>query len=85
MSFPNKIPNKELDTELFRHLLPQHSAVMAWRAALDLRTKIYPGMSDQEIIEQVKDMSANELFQLRMAKRPATVARVVARLEEATL
>jgi len=82
MSFPNKIPKEELDTELFCHLLPVHSAVMAWRTAVDLREKVYPKMSDQEIIEQVKDMSADELFQLRMAIRPATVvARVIARLE----
>lgn len=82
MGFPNKIPKEEFNTELFRHLLPMHSAVMAWRTAVDLREKVYPGMSDQEIIEQVKQMSANELFQLRMAKKPAAVvARVIAMLE----
>lgn len=85
MGFPNKIPKKEFDTELFRHLLPMHSAVMAWRVAAGLRKNIYPGMSDREIVEQIKQMSADELFQLYMAKKSATVvARVIARLEEAT-
>lgn len=81
---PPKLTYEEAKQDkLLMHCLRNSSFYNAWKTAQDLR-KIFSHLNDEEILEEIKHMNADDLFYFRMKTRPNTLARLCQKFKEAS-